>query len=194
MTAWESTVGPQATAPRRVAIYARVSHENDQDPESQLQPLRRFVADHPGWTAAGEYVDRCGALDLRGRVAWGAAMDAARRRQIDLIVVWKLDRAFRSTLHALGALRRLEAWGVGFVCTTQPIDTTNAVGRYILTGLAAAAEFERELISERTKAGLARARAGGKVVGRPKGSKDRRKRRSPRPKASGWPADDGIPA
>lgn len=182
----------------RVALYARVSHSDDQDPELQLAALRTFAADRGSsrgqdWEVVGEYVDRCSAVDLRSRIAWRELMGRARRREVDVILVWKLDRAFRSTLHALAALRHLEAWGVGFVCTTQPIDTTNALGRYVLTGLAAAAEFERELISERTRAGLERAKARGVKLGRPAGAQDRRKRRKAA-RREPWPDVDGIPA
>ena len=132
----------------RVALYARVStRDKDQDPEVHLAPMREYVSVR-GWSASA-YVDAASAADMAGRSAWARLMADARRRRIDLVLVWKLDRAFRSTLHCL---RTLEAWqqqGVGFACLTQNVDTTSPEGQLLLTILAAVAEFERSLVSER---------------------------------------------
>ncbi len=79
----------------RVAIYARVSTvDKDQNPETQILPLREFVQAQ-GWTVAGEYVDHAPATDLRGRTAWREMLDRAARHKIDLVLVWRIDRAFR---------------------------------------------------------------------------------------------------
>jgi DNA invertase Pin-like site-specific DNA recombinase len=151
----------------RVALYARVStRDKDQYPELQLQPLRDYAAAR-GWAAA-EYVDHAAAADLRGRTAWARLLDDARRRRIDLVLVWKLDRAFRSVLHCLRTLEDLDHAGVGFASLTQAgIDTTSPTGRLMLTVLAAVAEFERGLIAERVREGMANAQRKGARLGRP---------------------------
>jgi DNA invertase Pin-like site-specific DNA recombinase len=157
-----------ARRPLRVALYARVStRDKDQDPELQLHPLREYAAAR-GWLPA-EYVDRAAAGDLAGRRAWTRLLAAARRRRLDHVLVWKLDRAFRSTLHCLSTLQEFEHRGVGFACLTQPeVDTTSPTGRLLLTLLAAVAEFERGLLRERVKEGMANARRKGAKIGRPR--------------------------
>jgi len=150
-----------------VALYGRVStRDQDQDPELQLAPLREHASAR-GWEAT-EYVDRASAADMAGRTAWAQLVDDARRRQVDLVMVWKLDRAFRSTLHCLRTLEGWEHHGVGFACLTQDIDTTSPTGRLLLTILAAVAEFERGLIAERVREGMANARRKGARIGRPR--------------------------
>jgi DNA invertase Pin-like site-specific DNA recombinase len=161
---------------KRVAIYARVSHTaGDQEPENQLAPLRQFAAGR-AWQIVGEYVDRAPAGQLPKRTAWHRLRRDAARRCFDVVLVWKLDRAFRSVLYAELELRRFDRYGVAFVCATQPIDTSSSLGHVIFVLLAAFAQMERELISERTRAGLERAKAQGRLFGRPPGRKDRRKR------------------
>jgi DNA invertase Pin-like site-specific DNA recombinase len=107
---------PWTTVPARpvqAALYARVStRDKDQDPEVQLVPMRQH-ADARGWKATG-YVDRASAAHMGGRTAWARLVEDARRRQVDLVMVWKLDRAFRSTLHCLRTLESWEHQGVGF--------------------------------------------------------------------------------
>ena len=153
--------------PLRVALYARVStRDRDQDPELQLVPLREYVASR-GWVAT-EYVDQASAPDLGRRTAWHRLLKDARRRRADRIMVWKLDRAFRSTLHALRTLEELDGWGVGFEVLTQPIDTSTPMGRLIFAVLAAVAEMERSLIADRVREGMAHARRHGKQIGRPR--------------------------
>jgi DNA invertase Pin-like site-specific DNA recombinase len=162
-------------ARNRVAIYARVSHAGDQDPANQLEPLR-IHAQSREWVIAGEYVDRAPAGHPTMRTSWTKLRTDARRRRFDIVLVWKLDRAFRSSLEAEVSLRQFDRQGIAFVCATQPIDTTSKIGRLVFSLLAALAQMEREAISERTLAGLERARAEGRVAGRPRGRKDRRKR------------------
>ena len=93
-----------------------------------------------------------------------------------MVLVNKLDRAFRSAKDTYDGLAYLDSYKVGFVASTQPIDTTTSTGKLLLGVLAAVAEFEKALIVERTKEGLARAKAQGKRLGRPPGSKDKKKR------------------
>ena len=154
----------------RIGIYARVSTaDKDQDPETQLLPLREFCRAQ-GWIAAGEYVDHASATDLRGRTAWRRLLEDAARRKVDVILVWKLDRAFRSVAHMATTVEQLRRWGVGLRSYSEPwLDTsgTSPVGDLMLNILASFAQFERALIAERVKAGMARARKQGKHVGRP---------------------------
>jgi DNA invertase Pin-like site-specific DNA recombinase len=155
----------------RVGIYARVStHDKDQEPETQLQPLREFCRAQ-GWEIAGEFVDRASATDLRGRRAWRRLLDDAAKRRIDVILVWKLDRAFRSVLDAATITDQLRRWGCGLRSYSEPwLDTsgTSPVANLMFTIMTGFAEFERSLIAERVRAGMARARAQGRHVGRPR--------------------------
>lgn len=161
----------------RVALYARVStKDGDQTPETQLHGLREYVAAR-GWQVVKEYVDQASATNFRERTAWRELLDHIRKGGLDLVLVTKLDRAFRSAKDTYDGLSYLDQHKVGFIATTQPIDTSTSTGKLLLGVLAAVAEFERNLIVERTLEGLARAKAEGKKLGRPPGSKDGRKRR-----------------
>jgi DNA invertase Pin-like site-specific DNA recombinase len=153
----------------RVAMYARVStSDKDQNPDTQLVPLREFVGSQ-GWTIVGEFVDHASATDLRGRAQWQAVINAASKRKIDLVLIWKLDRAFRSVLHASTTLGDFRRWGVSLRSYTEPwADTTSPQGELVFNLLATFAQFERSLIAERVRAGMARARKQGKRLGRPR--------------------------
>ncbi len=149
-----------------VALYARVSTEDHgQDPELQLVPMREQAAVR-GWEAI-EYVDQASAGDIRGRQGWRQLLEDAHRHRFDVVMVWKLDRFARSALDALQWLEQLNGYGLGLKILTQDIDTTSSAGRLVFTVLAAVAEMERELIRERVKAGVARARSEGRQLGRP---------------------------
>lgn len=151
----------------RVALYARVStRDRDQNPETQLRPMREWAAAR-GAVIVAEYVDHASAADLRGRKEWRQLLDDCQRRTFDLVMVWKLDRYARSSLDALQWLERIDGHGVGFRILTQDIDTTTSAGRLVFAVLAAVAEMERELIRERVSAGMDRARSEGKRLGRP---------------------------
>jgi len=152
----------------RVALYARVStSDKDQNPDTQLLPLREFCQAQ-GWTVAGEHIDHASATDLRGRTAWRELLDLVSHRKVDLVLCWKLDRCFRSTLHAAETLEKLRGWGVGLRSYTEPwADSTSAAGELMFTIATAFAAFERGLIRERVRAGMDRARKQGKHVGRP---------------------------
>src|SRR5438105_558657 len=149
----------------KAAIYARVS-TFDQEPENQLQELRRF-AEARGWTAV-EYVDRgvSGAKDRRP--ALDQMIADAKRRRFDVVVCWRLDRLGRNLKHLIILLEDLQALGVAFVSLAEGIDATTPAGKLQLHILGAIAEFERERIRERVLAGLQRARTQGKKLGRPR--------------------------
>jgi DNA invertase Pin-like site-specific DNA recombinase len=158
----------------RAALYARVSKGSPADCETQMGPMRAFaLARH--WAIVAEARE---VAPARGRrPEWERMLAAGREGYFSVLVVWKLDRAFRSVLEALRVTESLAHDGIAFVAVTQPIDTTGPAGKLLFTVLAAVAEIERDLIRERTLAGMARARASGKRIGRPKGSRDRRRRR-----------------
>ena len=123
----------------------------------QLRELREYCQ-RRGWEIVGEYVDTGWSGSKTGRPALNRCMDAARKRQIDCVVVWKLDRFGRSLVDCLNNIRILEDHGVGFIAVTQGLDTDqrNPASRFLLHVLGAAAEFERSLIRERTQAGRLR--------------------------------------
>jgi len=151
----------------RTAIYARVS-TFDQEPENQLVELRRYV-EARGWTPT-EYIDRgfSGAKDRRP--ALDQLVADAKRRRFDVLACWRLDRLGRSLKHLVTLLDELQALNVGFVTLGEGIDTTTPAGRLQLHVLSAISQFERDRIAERVRAGLARAKAQGRCLGRPRNS------------------------
>ncbi len=155
----------------RVAIYARVStRDKDQNPETQLLPLREFAAAQT-WSIVGEFVDQASAVDLKARTAWRDLLDQASRRRFDVVVIWRIDRAFRSVLDAATTLERLRAWGIGLRSYSEPwLDTTSPFGEALYYITAAYAQLERGILSERVRAGMARARQQGVKLGRPGGT------------------------
>ena len=154
--------------PTRVAIYARVS-TRDQTTENQIIDLRHY-AKQRGWQIAAEYIDEgfSGAKSSRPRL--DDMMIDARRRKFDAVLVFRFDRFARSTAHLLAALDEFRVLGIDFVSTHEAVDTTTPLGRMVFTVVAAVAELERSIIVERINAGLARAVAKGKKLGRPRGS------------------------
>jgi DNA invertase Pin-like site-specific DNA recombinase len=148
----------------RAAIYARVS-TFDQEPENQLQELRRYV-EARGWTGT-EFVDHGVSGAKEKRPALDALVRDAKRRKFDALVCWRLDRLGRNLRHLVTLIEELQAIGVGFVSMGEGIDATTPAGKLQLHILAALAEFERERIRERVLAGLARAKAQGVRLGRP---------------------------
>ena len=165
---------------KRVAIYARVSTDNKgQDPENQLRQLREWCR-HTGHPVVREYVEHeNGGKGVEYRKQLGAMFAGAARREFDLLLVWSLDRFSREGMAAtIGHLQRLSSHGVGFHSFTEEhLSTDNELVRNILLAtLASLAKLEREKISQRTKAGLERARAMGKRLGRAKFSDDDRQR------------------
>ncbi len=151
----------------KVALYARVStSDKDQEPETQLMPLRDF-AKAQGWEVFKEYIDKAPANDLNHRTAWRELLNDAARKRFQMVLVFKLDRGFRSVKHMHDTLAAWELVGVSFQSVRERFDTSTALGRLLLNLLASLAEFELELIRERVKAGMDRARRQGKQIGRP---------------------------
>jgi DNA invertase Pin-like site-specific DNA recombinase len=141
----------------------------DQTTDNQLIELRRYV-EVRGWTVVEEFIDHGISGTKASRPALDRMLMAARRRQIDGVVRWKLDRIGRNTKHLILLLDELQALSVAFVSLQDSIDATTPVGKMAFTMLAAFAEFERATIVERVRAGLGRARRQGKVLGRPRRS------------------------
>jgi len=154
---------------KHIAVYARVS-TTDQSPEMQLAELRDYVA-RRGWAVYAEYVDKGISGTKISRPELDRLMADARRRRFDIALCWRFDRFARSTAHLLAALEEFRNLGIDFVSLHESVDTTTPLGKMVFTVVAAVAELERSIIAERVKAGVARARAKGKRLGRPVGSK-----------------------
>src|SRR3989441_12943457 len=170
----------------KVAIYARVSTTNGQDPELQLRELREYCQ-RRGWEVAGEYVDVgiSGAREQRQQL--NRLIADAHRRRFDAVVVWKFDRFARSVSHLLRALETFRALGIEFVSLSEQVDTSTPTGRMVFTVLGAVAELERSLIAERVRAGLRNARAKGKRLGRPRAAVDAARIGRLRAQGHSWP-------
>ena len=150
----------------RAAIYTRVS-TLDQHAENQLPDLQQFAAAR-GWTIVQTYTDHGISGSKERRPGLDALLRDARRRRFDVLLVWRLDRLGRSLRHLVTLLDDLQHLGVAFVALNQAIDTTTPAGRLQMHLLAAFAEYERASIQERVRAGLARVRAKGQILGRPR--------------------------
>ena len=149
----------------RVAIYARVS-TTDQSKEAQLLDLRRYISDR-SWLVFEEYCDNGISGTKDSRPALNKLMDDARKRKFDVVLVWRFDRFARSTKHLILALEEFRNLGIDFVSYQENIDTSSPLGGAIFTIISAVAQLERDIIAERVRAGLRRARNNGKKLGRP---------------------------
>jgi putative DNA-invertase from lambdoid prophage Rac len=148
----------------RVGLYARVSTQDQKTLSMQLRALRTYVRQR-GWTIGPQIKDvGSGASDRPQREQ---LMQAARRREVDAILVWRLDRWGRSLTDLVLTLKELSELGVGFISVTEALDLTTPTGRAVAGLLAVFAEFEREILRERVKAGIAQARQEGRPHGRP---------------------------
>ena len=153
----------------RTALYARVSKKDGkQDTENQLRQLRQF-ADSQGWKITAEYVDRMSGK-RSDRAQFQKMFEAASRREFDVLLFWSLDRLSREgVVETLNHLQRLISYGVNYRSfTEQYLDSTGIFKEAVIGILAAVAKQERGRLSERTIAGLERARAEGRIGGRPK--------------------------
>jgi putative DNA-invertase from lambdoid prophage Rac len=148
----------------RAGLYARVSTHDQQTVPLQTRARRDYAA-RRGWTVVMQVKEIGSGASQREKRK--KLMEAARRREIDVVLVWRLDRWGRSVTDLLATLQELEHLGVGFVSLTEALDLTTPAGRAMAGLLAIFAEFEREILRERVRAGLAHARQNGQRLGRP---------------------------
>jgi DNA invertase Pin-like site-specific DNA recombinase len=153
---------------KRVALYARVSTDG-QSVENQLRELKA-VAVKEGWEVVERFVDKgiSGSKGREGRPAFDALCKGIVRREFDVVAVWSVDRLCRSLQDLVVFLNELHSKHTNLYLHKQGIDTTTPAGKLLFQMLGVFAEFERSLIVERVKAGLKRAKAAGKVLGRPR--------------------------
>jgi len=161
---------PQDAKRVRVALYARVS-TNDQTAENQLRALREH-AERAGWTIVAAFTDHAVSGTREKRPGLDALLAEARRRRFDLIAVAALDRLGRNLRHLVTLLDELQHLNVGLVSLREALDLTSPIGRAMFALVGVLAEVERAWIVERTHAGLRRARAQGKRLGRPRAITD----------------------
>src|SRR6202158_6021109 len=152
--------------PKRVAIYLRVSTA-EQNTRNQRRDLKATAERH-GWAVAGVYEDEgiSGAKGRDGRPGLDTLLKAITRREFDMVAAWSVDRLGRSLTDLLAVLGELHANGVGLYLHQQGLDTSTPSGRAMFQMMGVFAEFEHAMIRERVLAGLARARAEGKTLGR----------------------------
>jgi putative DNA-invertase from lambdoid prophage Rac len=153
----------------KVGIYARVSTlDKEQDPMTQLLPLREFIKNQ-GWQIYGEYVDMAATTDMTHRMGWQDLLRDASKKEFDLVLVWRMDRVFRSVLDAATTLERLRTWKVGLLSYAEPwLDTMSTSGEVLYYITVAYAQLERKIINERAKVGIDRAKKLGHRIGRPR--------------------------
>ncbi len=154
----------RAQSQLRVGLYARVSTHDQQTIPLQMRAMREYAM-RRDWAVAvqiKEVGSGASQRELREKL-----LEAARRREIDVVLVWRLDRWGRSVTDLLATFQELEHLGVGFVSLTEALDLTTPAGRAMAGLLAIFAEFEREILRERVRAGLAHARQNGQRLGRP---------------------------
>jgi DNA invertase Pin-like site-specific DNA recombinase len=149
---------------KTVALYARVSTA-DQSCDLQLADLRRYAKQR--FEIIREYIDTGISGAQRHRPSLNALMADARKKRFDVVLVWKFDRFARSLKHLIDSLEDFGALGIDFVSYTEGVDTTTPSGRLLFHMVGAVAQFERDLIAERVRAGIAHAKANGKRIGRP---------------------------
>jgi DNA invertase Pin-like site-specific DNA recombinase len=155
---------------KKAAIYVRVS-TNEQDPAMQLSDLRRY-AQQRGFEIYKECVDVGVSGTKANRPALDALMDAARKRLFDVVLVWRFDRFARSTKHLVDALHEFRSLNIDFISYQEAIDTSSPIGEAMFTIISAMAKLERDIIVERVKAGMRKAKEQGKRIGRPKAMVD----------------------
>src|SRR6266851_4968090 len=149
----------------RAALYARVSTaHNGQDPQVQVRELREYCA-RRGWTIAGEFVDAGISGTKEHRPALDRLLALCQKRSVDAVVVYRYDRFARSLRQLVNALEDFRSLGIDFISLHEGVDTSTPNGRLVFGIFASIAEFERELIRDRVRSGLAAAKAKGKRLG-----------------------------
>ena len=150
---------------KRAALYMRVS-SGEQNTGAQERALREYVQ-RRGWKLQQIYRDQGVSAASSNRLALNELLKTCRRGSVDVVVVWKFDRFARSLKQLMSGLEMCRALGIDFVSVTEAVDTSLPAGELVFQMIGAVAQFERSLIAERVKSGLANARANGKVLGRP---------------------------
>jgi DNA invertase Pin-like site-specific DNA recombinase len=150
---------------KKTAIYLRVS-TNEQNIENQRQVLINYL-EQRGFELYKIYED-VGTGSNEKRLQLNSLLSDARKRKFDAVLVWKFDRFARSTSFLIRTLDEFHALGIDFISYDENIDTSSAMGKVMFTVISAFAEFEKSILISRTKLGLERARAEGKIIGRPK--------------------------
>lgn len=170
---------------KRVGLYSRVSTMNGQEPEVQLRELREYCR-RRDFEIAEEFVDRGVSGSRERRPALDKLMVACRKRLVDAVVVYRYDRFARSLRQLVNALDEFRALGIDFISIHEDVDTSTPNGRLVFGIFAGIAEFERELIRDRVRSGLAMAKAKGKVLGRPRVQADSLQIASLRDSGDSW--------
>jgi DNA invertase Pin-like site-specific DNA recombinase len=170
---------------KRAAIYARVSTHNGQNPEMQLGEVRAYCGRRQ-WEIAGEYVDTGISGSKEHRPALDRLLSECRKRRVDAVVVCRYDRFARSVRQLVNALEEFRSLGIDFVSLHEGVDTSTPNGRRVFGIFASIAEFERELIRDRVRSGLAAAKARGKQLGRPRVTVDGLRIAELRAEGRGW--------
>ena len=151
----------------RIGLYARVStSDKGQDVNLQLNPLRQYCQHREGWNVTGEYVDIGISGTKNSRPEFDRLLDDARKRRIDVIAVWRLDRFGRSLRNLVNTLTELQELGVSFVSYSENLDFTSSTGKLLVHILASFSQFEADIIADRVRAGIKNARAKGKRIGK----------------------------
>ncbi len=172
---------------KRAAIYARVSTHNSQNPEMQLGEVREYCR-RRDWKIVGEYVDAGISGSKEHRPALDKLLSDCRKRLVDAVIVYRYDRFARSLRQLVNALDEFRALGIDFVSLHEGVDTSTPNGRLVFGIFASIAEFERELIRDRVRSGLALARSRGRQLGRPRVVVDASKVASLRAQGRSWAA------
>ncbi len=155
---------------KRVAVYVRVSTK-DQSVDMQLDDLQRYSKER-GVKVFKVYKDNGVSGTKESRPALSELMNDAKKRKFDIVLVWRFDRFARSTKHLVNALYEFRNLGIDFISYQENIDTSSPLGEAIFTIISAMAKLERDIIAERVKGGLRKAKANGKRLGRPKNKVD----------------------
>jgi DNA invertase Pin-like site-specific DNA recombinase len=170
---------------KRAAIYARVSTNNGQNPEMQLEEVRQYCTRRE-MTIVREYVDKGISGAKEHRPALDQLIADCRRRTVDCVVVYRYDRFARSLRQLVNALEEFRVLGIDFVSLHEGVDTSTPNGRLVFGIFASIAEFERELITDRVRSGIALAKSRGKRLGRPRVVVDRLRIANLRKEGRSW--------
>jgi len=150
----------------KVALYTRVS-TNDQSVEMQTSDLKRYCAQR-GFEVFKEYSDRGVSGTKDKRPALDELMNDAKKKKFDAVLCWRFDRLARSTKHLITALEEFRHLGIDFISYQENIDTSSPLGKALFVIVSAIAELERNILLERVRAGLRRAKENGAILGRPR--------------------------